>query len=194
MPHLHRIAALAALACLTACDSPAPSAGAAKSWRHTGATAPYQLDLSHGWRAEDVSAINAHADFAASLDGELLLVIIPQQLPEQPADLDLPPTSALDLKDASIALLQEQTPDFTFEREGPVVLDGQPGQAVWAEGTSEDARVQYLITYVTSGRWGFQIVAIAPADQDKRLADEVDLALRTWRFLPQPATTAPATH
>jgi hypothetical protein len=63
-----------------------------------------------------------------------------------------------------------------------VIIDGQAGHAVWAEGTSEDARVQYLITYVTHQGWGFQIVAVAPAEQEKRLADEVDRALLTWRF------------
>lgn len=188
MTHLPWRALLACLLALAACDKgAAPSDAPPNSWRHTSALAPYQLDLARAWQAEDVSAINTHADFAASLDGDLLLVIIPQKLPApvQPADPELPaptPTSAADLKDASIALLQEQTPDFTFEREGPVVIDGQPGHAVWAKGTSEDARVQYLITYIAHQGWGFQIVAVAPAEQEKRLAEEVDRALLTWRF------------
>jgi hypothetical protein len=187
------------LATLLGCDGaktsqPAPPDG---MWRHISEIAPYQLTLADAWQREDIATVNAHADLAASMGGELLLVVIPQRLPAQQmgeGEEAQAPTDATTLKDLSIELLREQTPDFTLEREGPVVLDNTPGHVVWAEGMSEDARVQYLLTYVVRDGWGFQIVAVAPADQEKRLADEVDRALRAWRFTPSaagPTTSAP---
>lgn len=205
MPSLRaHLITLSLLGALWGCDGAKPSQPAPPdgTWRHTGKIAPYQLTLANTWQREDITTVNAHADLAASMGGELLLVVIPQQLPAAPAGDagegagggDLAPTDAMTLKDLSVDLLREQTPEFTFEREGPVVLDDTPGHAVWAEGMSEDARVQYLLTYVVHGGWGFQIVAVAPADQEKRLADEVDRALRAWRFTSgaaQPTVSAP---
>lgn len=141
--------------------------------------APYALTLAHPWKITSAAALNTFADLAANYDDTLYVIVIPQKLPAIPG---VDPPDALALKRASLAVLEEKLKGFTIDRQGPIKLDNELGQSVFAHGQSEQHQVQYVATYVTRGDWGFQIVGWGPSEKSPLLIVEMDRILTSWKF------------
>lgn len=176
--HPLTLAPLLALLAALACDrdkAPTPTSPAARE--HISSRAPYRLALPAGWSPEDATPINSYADLAASHQGTLLLVVIPQQLPDDDASL-----TSQDLMQSSLDLLSSQTPELRVLTQGPISLDGTSGHAVRATGLSQGSPVHYILHYVVHDRWGLQIVAVSAPEHEPLLAQQLDNILSSWRW------------
>ncbi|MFU8805736.1 MAG: hypothetical protein ACNA8W_18120 [Bradymonadaceae bacterium] len=145
-------------------------------WKFQSAAAPYELIMPGAWIVEDGEEINPYADFAASLDDSIFLIIIPQELPIFP----MPDLTSF--KSASVDLLRDNLDEFQIQRQGSIVLDGHEGHTVFIKGLVVGERIQYIATYVTRDVWGYQIIAWGPVIKERDLIDHVDAILTKWRF------------
>lgn len=145
-------------------------------WLFQSTAAPYLMTMPGAWVREGVEDINAYADFAASFDESLYLIVIPQELPVFP----MPDVQTF--KSASVELLRENLDDFRIERQGSIILDGYDGQTVFIKGLVVGEAIQYIATYVTRDDWGYQIIAWAPVLKERELIEHVDAILTSWRF------------
>ena len=169
-----------------ACDSKSGGADATseptkaeRRVRFESDSAPYSVELPTGWRLESQGALNKHADLKASKRDRLFLIVIPQELPKLKG-IEGPDVESL--KEASLARMKKNVDNLQIEREGPVTLETGDGVSVFAEGRADGDRVQYVATYVTHGRWGYQIVAWGPPSAQSALVDEVDAIIKGWQF------------
>ena len=157
-------------------------------WVHTSEQAPYELTLSPGWQHEDPAILNEFADLAAAHEKNLFFIVIPQQLPNAPEEVDAP--DALDLKRAGMMLMESQIEGLEIQKQGPVRVDGRTGQTVVTKGRHGDQQIKYVTTYLAEGRWGFQLVGWAPIERQHELLVEVDALLAGWKFA-EPDAGAP---
>ena len=139
----------------------------------------YTVALDPSWTVEDPKPLNSYADFAASKDEVLFFLIIPQPLPALP---DVPAPTALDLKRASVHVMEQEIDKFEVELQGPVNVDGQLGQTVVAHGHVEKDHIKYVTTYFAVGKNGYQIVAWGPFSRGDELLKEADKILATLKF------------
>lgn len=161
------------------CESEPKSATPEVPIQFQSSQAPYRLTLAHPWKTTTADALNTFADLAANYNDTLYMIVIPQKLPAIPG---VDPPDALALKRASLAVLEEKLHGFTIDRQGPIKLDNELGQSVFAHGQSEKQQIQYVATYVTRGEWGFQIVGWGPSDKSPLLIVEMDRILTSWKF------------
>jgi hypothetical protein len=171
--------ALTTISCLffsvVACDR-SPRQTSPEPWPFQSAAGRYEVTMPGGWLTEATDEINPYADFAASLDDSLFIIVIPQELPVFP----MPDVQAF--KAASVELLRENLEEFRIERQGSIILDGHDGQSVFVKGLVLGEPIQYIATYVTRDDWGYQIIAWAPAVRERILIEQVDAILTSWRF------------
>jgi hypothetical protein len=167
---------------LAACDSQSGGAdtgvsGTTKTFESS--QAPYSATIHPGWTRIDAASLNSHADYAATRDETLYLMVIPQSLP-QVGDMD--PPSATALKEASLDRMSKNVQEFRVEREGPVKLESTEGISVFAEGVSDGTHIQYIATFLTHGAWGYQVIAWGPAYTEDKLVNAVDRFFDGWQF------------
>ena len=164
---------------LFGCSSSEPSTAALQPWSHTGSKGVYRIDFSKSWNQETPATFNEHADLAASMSGEIFLIVIPQELPV----IDGVPTpDAVALKRASVEIMRSSIESFRIDHEMPTTLGTTAAEAVFASGVVSEIPISYLLTYVTRGKWGYQIVGWAPAYKKSTLATQLDEVLGTWKF------------
>ncbi|MEZ4462026.1 MAG: hypothetical protein R3E66_20365 [bacterium] len=176
-----RIVVFMVLALLaTSCDSTPKKPEPAAPLDFKSTVAPYTVKLSSPWTLTTADTLNTHADLAATYDDTLYLIVIPQKLPAIPG---VDPPDALALKRASLAVLEERLKGFQIARQGPIKIDDEIGQSVFASGETEGQQIQYVATYATRGDWGFQVVGWGPKDKASLLTAEVDRVLSSWKFL-----------
>jgi hypothetical protein len=179
------IAWVVALSCavvVAACDSKSGGAdtGVAEATKtFESSRAPYSAEIHPGWTRIDAASLNSHADYAATRDETLYLMVIPQSLP-QVGDMD--PPSATALKEASLDRMSKNVQEFRVEREGPVKLESTEGISVFAEGVSDGTHIQYIATFLTHGAWGYQVIAWGPAYTEDKLVKAVDRFFNGWQF------------
>ncbi len=171
------------------CESNAPKSAPLAPISFESKTSPYRLELNEPWALTDPKNLNTHADLAATYNGSLYLIVIPQKLPSIPG-VESP--DALALKRASLAVLEERLKGFTVERQGPIKLDNEIGQSVFASGQTEGQSIQYVATYMTRGEWGFQVVGWGPVEKGTLLTAEIDRILATWKFTGAAPIAAPS--
>lgn len=159
-----------------------------KPWQFESQTAGYRLEVPGQWTQIPVEEINRFADVALTVDHQLYLIVIPQQLPRYEG---VEPPDALDLKRASVGLLKERVTDFTIEREGPVQLGNQSALSIFAHGVSQEVPVQYITTYAAHDNWGFQIIAWGPTSARDELIGATDRLLAGWSFKGSTLPTSP---
>jgi hypothetical protein len=164
---------------LLGCQSNSDVSESAGPWSHTGKRGVYGLQFGLGWIREDPAVFNTHADLAASQVGELFLIVIPQELP---VVRGVPTPDATALKRASVEIMRDSISDFEIVEENPMVLGGVPAETIFARGSVGEVDICYVLTYITNGAWGYQIVGWAPAFKQRTLATRVDEVLRTWTF------------
>lgn len=180
-----RVGVVLALACLVstaACESKSRGGDAGTDTQTTtfdSSRAPYRTTIQAGWTRIDAASLNSHADFAATRDETLYLMVIPQSLP-QVGEMDPPSASAL--KEASLDRMSKNVQEFRVEREGPVKLETTEGISVFAEGVSDGTHIQYIATFLTHDSWGYQVVAWGPAYTEDKLVNAVDTFFDGWQF------------
>jgi hypothetical protein len=192
MPDPKRLIAISLTAALLVlaggCDSntddapPTPAADKEPTVDRTTFTsqkAPYSVELPAGWTERPDKRLNRHADLAATLDGRLFLIIIPQKLPDLKG---VDPPDAEALKSASLERMSQNVDGLQVERTGPVSLENGSGLSVFAEGRVDQERVQYIATFVTYDGWGYQIIAWGPASSETELIESVDRLIGGWQF------------
>ena len=145
------------------------------------------MTVAGEWKREDPAAINEFADLAITHPDDLFFIVIPQLLP-QIEGVDAP--DALDLKRASVTLMETQIDDLQIQKQGPVRVDQRQGQSVVARGVVDGQQVKYLTTYLTEGEWGFQLIGWAPIERQRSLLVRVDELLTGWRFAEKPEDDA----
>lgn len=174
------------------CESEPHKQPAAAPIIYDSTKAPYHVELSPPWTLTSADSLNTHADLAATYKDQLYLIVIPQRLPTIPG-VDTP--NALALKRASVSVLEERLDGFKITRQGPIRVDSEIGQSVFAIGQTEGLQIQYVATYLTMSDWGFQIVGWGPADKTNVLTAEMDRILNSWRFTgQQPERSMPDTE
>ncbi|MFB6264742.1 MAG: hypothetical protein ABEL76_14125 [Bradymonadaceae bacterium] len=141
--------------------------------------APYRIQLPEPWRRLAPEEVNERADVAATVRGDLFLIVIPQKLPTAKGVRSI---GAETLKRAGIRQMDERVRAFELEHEGPVQLDGRPGLSVFAEGQIGGEPIQFAATYVANDGWGYQIIAWGPGRDESALAKHVQPVLDTWQF------------
>lgn len=169
---------LGALA-FSGCDKSSADPESLKPWSFESKTAPFRVEVPGQWTQIPAEDINRFADVALTVDHQLFLIVIPQQLPRYEG---VEPPDALDLKRASVGLLKERVTDFTIEREGPVQLGNESALSIFAHGVSQDVPVQYITTYAAHDNWGFQIIAWGPTQARDELIAATDRLLAGWSF------------
>lgn len=145
-------------------------------WEFTSDEADYRLIFPGQWQAEPAESVNPHADVAASIDGELFVMVIPQQLPS------FPDPDVFDLKDAALDMLDDSVDNLVVERQGPVELDGVSGMSVIATGEVDGEPTRYVTCYAVRDGVGYQVVSFAREDRASKLFEEVDTLLAGWQF------------
>lgn len=145
-------------------------------WKFSSDEADYELVFSGEWTAEPPQSINPHADVAASRDGQMYFMVIPQQLPS------FPDPDVFDLKDAALEMLDESVDDLVIQRQGPVEIDGVEGMSVIATGEVEGRPTRYVTCYVIHDETGYQVISFAREQHGSELFEEVDDLLARWQF------------
>lgn len=161
------------------CDSKAAPEADKKPWIYESKKAPYSVRFGAGWIREDPTVLNEFADLAASYSGDIYFIVIPQELPTIEG---VDPPDALDLKRAGVSLMETQIADLEIQKQGPVRVDERAGQSVVARGVVDEQHVKYVTTYLTEGKWGFQLVGWAPLPKQRELLARIDELLATWKF------------
>ncbi len=180
---------LIALLGLFACEQEKKDAEDTKRepWVHESARAPYKVKLSGSWKREDPAVLNEFADLAVSHSKDIFFIVIPQELPPAPDEVD--PPDSLDLKRAGMMLMEAQIESLEIQKQGPVRVDERQGQSVVAKGVVSEQPVKYVTTYLTDRDWGFQLVGWAPLQRQHDLMVEIDKLLAGWEFVePEPET------
>ena len=161
------------------CDSKSAPEVEKKPWSYASEKAPYSVLLGAGWIREDPTVLNEFADLAVSYSGDIYFIVIPQELPTIEG---VDPPDALDLKRAGVSLMETQITDLEIQKQGPVRVDERAGQSVVARGVVDEQPVKYVTTYLTEGKWGFQLVGWAPLPKQRELLARIDELLATWEF------------
>lgn len=165
---------------LVGCESDGgESAEEAESWTYQSDRAPYVLQVPAGWEEEEAEDLNRTADLALGFNDRFFAIVIPQELPNFDG---VEPPNALDMKRASVDILEGRIDDFEVKSEGPNELDGQSALSVIARGRDGEQPVQYVNTYLTRNDWGYQIVVWGRQADSDRLEEAADELLAGWRF------------
>ncbi|MFW5967024.1 MAG: hypothetical protein ACOCV2_05870 [Persicimonas sp.] len=170
---------MAALA-LAGCQADGDETGEqVEPWTYESDRAPYALEVPAGWEEEEAEALNRTADLALGFNDRFFAIVIPQELPSFDG---VEPPDALDMKRASVDILEGRIDDFEVTSEGPNELDGQSALSVIARGRDGEQRVQYVNTYLTRNDWGYQIVVWGRQSDSDDLEEAADELLSGWRF------------
>lgn len=165
--------------CRSSSQPPEPDTSTDRRATFQSEKAPYHVTLPSGWELDDPASLNPHADLAANRHDRHFLIVIPQKLPDIDG-VDAPDAEAL--KEASLERMRKNVENLELEQQGPVTLKNGDGTSLFAEGVVDQNRVQYVATFVTHGRWGYQIIAWGPAKDESKLIDAVDAFIGGWQF------------
>lgn len=143
-------------------------------WRFESEAGEYAISFPGQWRREPAGSINPYAELAASRDGILYFMVIPQQLPT------FPKPDMSELRATALKRLEETVDDFRIDRQGTIDLDGVEATTIFASGRLGERSISYINTYLIESDFGYQIVAFTESEHKEVLFQEMDLILSTW--------------